>query len=618
MYFTRVIIPNVSQDIELKEKLLKVDVILKTFLISESNQITVIVNTSVSDHIMKFINKEGYYYSIITIKLAEKLNHKLKRKLNQNKGYFLVFIEDFSDMQSVTKEMTQIVLWKYSTKFVFVIMRAFVEEPSNPLQDIFKSVRRSNIFQGLAIFWSDDHVEMAENISVTNQHLKVLLYESSHCPEETINLTDISENWLTFEDKYFVLAESMNHTCPKLRVSMFPEPSRAMQILEDGIFKYGGYDGFTVEAIAEYMNMTIDWLLINPFSSYGYSAENGTILGTTGDVAYGRADIAANSRLISPGWHEVKFTYPHDVDNLIVIVPKAKRIPQYKNIFLPFTLLTWILLLITFLFTFLSWYCIRRCVQCLVRDTMVSVTFVKAFLDVFRSFVTGSMSLRFHSTIERIFMVIWVLFGIIMTSAFQGSLTSYLSVPKYLKDINTLKEVVESNIWLFIYGTDNTVSFLDQDDESMARLRRKLIITPNLFEAFDKITKQDDVGFVMNEYGAKFMLSSREFTKEGYPILHGVKQSLLTNYNAYEIPRHSPYLDTFNLVIRRLTESGFQRKWYRDTNHQHSLNGNFTDSFFLNNARASPLTLKHMQTSFYILMFGLFISFVAFLTEVCR
>jgi Ligand-gated ion channel. len=249
---------------------------------------------------------------------------------------------------------------------------------------------------------------------------------------------------------------------------------------------------------------------------------------------------------------------------------------------------------------------------------MVSVTFVKAFLDVFRSFVTGSMSLRFHSTIERIFMVIWVLFGIIMTSAFQGSLTSYLSVPKYLKDINTLKEVVESNIWLFIYGTDNTVSFLDQDDESMARLRRKLIITPNLFEAFDKITKQDDVGFVMNEYGAKFMLSSREFTKEGYPILHGVKQSLLTNYNAYEIPRHSPYLDTFNLVIRRLTESGFQRKWYRDTNHQHSLNGNFTDSFFLNNARASPLTLKHMQTSFYILMFGLFISFVAFLTEVCR
>ncbi|PSN31720.1 Ionotropic receptor 875 [Blattella germanica] len=398
----------------------------------------------------------------------------------------------------------------------------------------------------------------------------------------------------------------------QLKVALFPDLTKAIPVIKNNnLINYEGSDAYTVNVIAEYLNMNIVWIPQSDNTTFGYRDINGTITGTSGDVAYGRADIAANSRYMKINWPEVQYTYPHDTDSLCFVVPKSKRVPQYKNIFLPFSNSLWTALLCTIFLSSITWYWIRK----LYYKNLVGITIIAAFLEIYGSFLVGMFNLQPNLTIERLYIIVWVMFGIIITSSFQGSLTSFLSVPKYLKDINNLHELDMSGFKLIVYeGIDSIIS-LNPDDYIMKRLWNKFKYLSDFTMVPDMMIKTQNTGCMFNEYSARYFHRMKKYTKDGYPLLHWVKENILTSYSVYEVPRNSRYLHKFNVVITRLVESGIRRKWDNDVLYQAMLQGNITNEVSPKTARIQSLSLYHMQTAFYILSIGLFGSLLEFAIE---
>ncbi|KAJ9574022.1 hypothetical protein L9F63_008595 [Diploptera punctata] len=592
---------TLSENIYSEDIISNVDVSLKYFS-HKNHHLVIIINTKTPDDVL--ITHIAYEYIHSVIRFKEKFPI-LQPILQHQKRLVIILIDELSGIKYLTSKIRATIFWEYDTKLVIINVTPLMEHENHQVENMFKSLRTINIIQGIFIYWAYSNVfETKTNTSTLLKHIKVISYISPHCSTEDIYIKDMSEHWLQSENVNEIMESKMNNHCTHMRIAMFYGPARAIKINESE--QWIGSDPSTAETISEYMGMIPIYVRINEMESYGYRYPNGSISGTSGEVAYGRADIAANSRYINAGWTEVKFTYPHDTDSLTFVVPKAKRIPQYKNLFLPFSIYVWICILISILVSSLTWYVIRKCVHHIVRQRFNNMSVMMALLDIFRSFITGSMNTIPTSKLERLYIILWLFYGIIITSAFQGSLTGVLSVPKYLMNINTLKALGDSKVGVFVYQGISSILNLDPSDKTMVRLWKKFNIQEDYFGAFRYIITHDDMGYLK---------CSR---KDGYPLLHKVQENILTSYNAYEVPSNSPYLDTLNKVIMRLTEGGFQHKWFRDVMYQFLLMGEVIEENITQNTKPSPLKLKHMQTAFYILFVGLSVSLLVLFTELFK
>jgi hypothetical protein len=214
-----------------------------------------------------------------------------------------------------------------------------------------------------------------------------------------------------------------------------------------------------------------------------------------------------------------------------------------------------------------------------------------------------------------VFIITWILLGIIITNTFQGSLTSYIAVPKYLPEINTLKQLDKSGLGIFVSPVIESYLTLDKNDKIMANLWRKFRPRPNHSVTANCLNLKDGMAELLNDYSARYYLRSKQYIKEGYPLLHRVKQNVLSIYSVYGVPRHSPLLPRFNVIISRIVEAGLQMKWNSDSSNRELLNGSIIAVSSFQTADPAPLSLMHLQTAFYLLISGLFCSTLIFILQ---
>ncbi|XP_033608951.1 uncharacterized protein LOC117282628 [Cryptotermes secundus] len=91
--------------------------------------------------------------------------------------------------------------------------------------------------------------------------------------------------------------------------------------------------------------------------------------------------------------------------------------------------------------------------------------------------------------------------------------------------------------------------------------------------------------------------------------------TIVMSSSVYGVPRHSPLLLRFNVIIGRIVEAGLQMKWNSDSLHQALLNGSIFAVSSFQTADPAPLSLTHLQTAFYLLISGLLCSTVVFILQ---
>jgi hypothetical protein len=548
----------------------------------------------------------------------EEVKERFSETLRQSSDTFVLFVDKYDEIEAALYKIQSFPLWNPRGRFMLVVSHPLPSVRRNFIEYTFKRLWAEKILKVILVFrfFSRDKCnEDTKTCSLSTSIQQVLTYNPFR---GTTSIKDISNIWPKIDNLDVVYTSLSDLQGYPLRVSMFPNFLSVDPVLgPDGqVQSYEGYDAHTAKCLAHYMNAEFVLVPQRDSTRYGFKFQNGTMTGSAGNVACGRADIASNSQYIKTDWPELEYTYPHDTNNLCFIVPKSKRVPQLRQLFLPFSSHVWVVLACAVFLTSICWYCIRKYGKIYEMKKINNITTHDAFFEIFCSFISGNLTTVPTSILERVFIITWVLLGIIVTNSFEGSLASYLAVPKYLPEINTLEQLDISGLEIFVSPAINTYLTLDTNDKIMTNLWRKFKYKSSYSVMIDRLAWKRDVGAIFNEINARYYLRSVQYVKDGYPLLHRVKENILSIYNVYSVPRQSPFLPRFNVIVSRLVEAGLQIKWNRDSLHQAALNGVITPVSTVQAAEPAPLSLTHLQTAFYLLAIGLLCSTLIFVAQV--
>lgn len=202
----------------------------------------------------------------------------------------------------------------------------------------------------------------------------------------------------------------------------------------------------------------------------------------------------------------------------------------------------------------------------------------------------------------------------VLTAIYQSSLITYLMIPQFYKDINSLQDFDESGLRLFMFPGIKESALLDNLNPLRVSLNKKTIITTQNFSScIHDLIRYKDRGCAFNELSADWTVRQEEFFSDGVPQLHLMRECLSWYVEAYEVRRDSPFLPYVNLLISRAVESGLTRKWRNDV--QSTVLSQERRLHRASNQKVA-LQLMHFQAAFLSLVIGLAISVVVFLWEI--
>ncbi|KAJ8870425.1 hypothetical protein PR048_029447 [Dryococelus australis] len=249
-----------------------------------------------------------------------------------------------------------------------------------------------------------------------------------------------------------------------------------------------------------------------------------------------------------------KSAYPFKQSCLIALVPKASRTPDYLNITLPFANQTWAL-----------HFCSMIVLMLLAKMFRSETSFILNALEMWRIALSGATAFRQTRFSLRFFTASCFYLSLLIINSYQSALSSYLTTPHFLPDINTMQELDRSGLFLTADLGDNTegqelfIESLDFDNPNTFSLLKKFSPVENVCETIDMVAYYRNVSFVTVSHIANYYVKLSKYSENGYPLLHISRECLFVGLLVYEFPRisnHQEYLDT---VISRIFEAGIAR-----------------------------------------------------------
>lgn len=294
---------------------------------------------------------------------------------------------------------------------------------------------------------------------------------------------------------------------------------------------------------------------------------------------------------------------PVHFDQVCFVVPKSTTKPQWKTVFLAFDSTIWISLLLTYWIALFAWYEIKT-----INEKTFDVTLLGINLYGILLMIPVNKGPRICS--ERIIMLMVILFGFVVASSFQGSMVRYLAYETYEPDINTIHELVESE--LNIMSASYNLKELIETDEKP--------IMSRLLEKFSWDENKDILGEIATQrngasIGAKRDLEEKiatSYVHNNQAQLHIVEECPRSYHIAYLVPQKSPYIAIFNDIINYFVEAGITSSWFIHSKPFRPL------SDYHESAKQAHVvfTIENVIIAFIILIVGLTLSCFVFIVEV--
>lgn len=198
------------------------------------------------------------------------------------------------------------------------------------------------------------------------------------------------------------------------------------------------------------------------------------------------------------------------------------------------------------------------------------------------------------------------------SNLFQANLYDYFSKTTYYENIDTLEELVQSNLTI----STSLHVFDELDSDTYKALRERVVDTSERnMSAIYLVAYHRNTSNLERLSDAKLLVKEQFLTKDGTPRLHIVKECLNSYLLSYIIQKHSPYRYYFNHVLVRLSEAGFMQKWNDDV-----LKALEIEKWNVSRKRSEfnwrKLNNKDLQIAYMVLVIGYFLCFICFLREI--
>jgi hypothetical protein len=506
------------------------------------------------------------------------------------------------------RNLKQFVYWNSRAQFILLLFETYQNLKEN-ISSLFHICWQSRILNVLLFYIQK------EIVSSTVDDIRGYSYNpfNQHTNSTTLvrlSFKSLKSSMCRYDRQSLYLDKLRDLNGYPLRVSMFDhQPKSILNVTEDSkVYSIGGEDGILLLVLTKHMNVSPIVTIPRDRVDMGFRRPDGIVTGSTGDIVYNRADVSFNSRFLRSDYmSDVDFTYPHDNEGFCIIVPKARQIPEYLCLFLPFSSLLWLACGASVIITATFWYL----TELKLRGT---ASYSNVLINTFAVFLAVPLRSHIFHKYGRIFFFTWMYSSVVLTTMYQSFLITSLVVPQFYKDINTLDDFDESGLRLVMFPGIKESALLDTLNPLRARLNKKTIITTQNFSTcLYNLIRYRDRGCAFNKLSAEWTVRQKQYFTNGVPQLHVVGECLSWYVEVYEVSRESPFLPYFNVLISRAIESGLFKKWRDDV---HSIVTPKERWKFPASNQKVILQLSHFQAAFFILIIGLLISTFVFLWEI--
>jgi hypothetical protein len=299
--------------------------------------------------------------------------------------------------------------------------------------------------------------------------------------------------------------------------------------------------------------------------------------------------------------------------------PHAKPSARWKSLVIIFTPLMWLLVLIVyFICSFIFWSLAK--VNGAVKEHVTYTNALLCFLQTFSMILGEAVCVRPHTWYLRLFFILWVFYCLLINTAYQSSLISVLTDPRYEPSVDTVEELLNSGmsygfVWRFQFW------YSLENDSVSNRILKNYIECPKLEVCLKRIATKQDFAICGGESNLLY-LSHTKYRTLGVPHFLPFKEEVTSIFVTMFFRPGSVFLESFDRVIYRVVESGIIQKFWTDIRLRYIGNiDDYSDDDDEEDADDDDddlmdvLTVQHLQGAFILLLLGLACSFAVFITE---
>ena len=378
------------------------------------------------------------------------------------------------------------------------------------------------------------------------------------------------------------------------------------------VYKLTGLSVDIVKLVCEKINLTALYL------APSLNLELNSIVKEIAELEDGLSDVVTGTVPLAPvvvtSSFDATITYMHV--EMKIFVPCPKAIPGTEKVLTTFTLSVWLTTGLVLLLTTAVFWCAGN-VPCrfMCNDPYVYQSFSQCFQNTWAVFVGVSIPQQPTTSSIRAFFLLYVYFCFAISTVFQAFFVSYLVEPKYETKLQTLDELLDSDVVFgyhpFLNYIQDTVSYpeyvkffeqkkLKEDCSDIRKCVERMITQRDLAFSISPMF----VSYIAREMGIadveNFMCS-----------LDGV---LLSGGATILFKKGNPLLDRFNALMRRYLEAGLLEKLWTELQHRASLSSaaRFREA---TGDMVFAFSVSHLMPAFAVILVGTILSSLLFIAE---
>uniref|UniRef100_A0A1I8PE54 Uncharacterized protein n=1 Tax=Stomoxys calcitrans TaxID=35570 RepID=A0A1I8PE54_STOCA len=396
----------------------------------------------------------------------------------------------------------------------------------------------------------------------------------------------------------------LNMRLRPFRVCMYPDEVRSI-FQQNG--QVTGADGMLTAYMAERLNATIS---VNYMGTYGNVSISHDLCFR--EIVDEIDHLGGNTRFLSLDsfYGRVEYTIVLDRDDLCVLVPKARIASAFWNLLRPFNCRVWSMIVVTKMLVYILCRLVYRHI----------FAGAKLMLHLLACVISSPHAHFIRPPLSsRIFLGVWLIFGLLISAAYKGNLTSHLVERVYLPDVNSLRQLAESPYPLATLPrhVKHMNRYLNEGNRYEHLLKSKIVTIPDM--QLRNLVEDNNLSYayLQKAHISVFRANSRKHSINGKPCYHAMAQCIVPFHAVYIVPYGSAFLGYINRLMRNAQEHGYLNYW----------NGLMSAAFKRARRNGLPqrqhddgepevLQLLHFQAAFCLWAFGLVLAFIVFIWEV--
>ncbi|PSN55694.1 Ionotropic receptor 460 [Blattella germanica] len=297
--------------------------------------------------------------------------------------------------------------------------------------------------------------------------------------------------------------------------------------------------------------------------------------------------------------HDCVATYPYFIDNLKWLIPAGAPVPRWKSLVKIFNPLMWFCVVTTFISgSTTSWLLLKQSHQ--------SMTYISALLDTLMTYVAAGISDRYKGTVASTFFLLWLFYCLIINTAYQSALISFLNDPGQEQPIRSLEELHESGLQLI-----SKVVFEHPEGEELLEINNYESCHNNDY-CLKMIAQNRNAAMLLAENQVYFFMHRHYDSEINKYLISIIDESAYTMYLTMATYTHGClFFKRMEQIVHRIWRAGLIMRYIQHYQfHERRVR---LDIF---NNDPFVITLSHLQGGFFFLISGLFLSVTVFLIEI--